>query len=77
MVSHEFWIGFGYGACAAAIPLLGFIAWDANRRVQEYLRGSTVPPGVQQPHPPHRTCPCAECRAYPWKDEDGVPGNQQ
>jgi hypothetical protein len=37
-VSGEFWIGFIYGGLATALPLLGYMVWDANRRVQERLR---------------------------------------
>jgi hypothetical protein len=29
--------------------------------------------GVVEPHPPSRRCGCAECRAYPWKDDPDAP----
>ena len=60
-MSPEFWTGFYYGVIAAALPLLGIMCWDANRRVQEYLRraieagraeGRTPGPSGVYPPPP-------------------------
>jgi hypothetical protein len=68
-----FWVGFAYGAAAAALPLLGIMAWNANRRVQEHLRraieigrdeGRTPGPFGVYPPPPPPPKPAAESEGY-------------
>jgi hypothetical protein len=42
-MSNEFWLGLFYGVIAGALPLLAYMTWDANRRVQERLRRVSLP----------------------------------